>query len=117
MRFPLIAALALIPLVACGDEDWRLADVDAGDHCVSLSIGDCKAAAQCEVLRFYPWNETDDCWGTEREDVGCIQVFTSCDQAMTCAEDPNGTPWFAPSSCLPAAWSNGECNKSAPNCE
>lgn len=74
------------------------------EYCYELELIDCDRDAFCSTLDAQPWNEAQACVDAFTV-VSCTSPEDACDSAVTWAQDPDGTCWQFPSSCVPVGWS------------
>jgi hypothetical protein len=72
--------------------------------CESLSIAQCEAAPQCQVIRARPIDDLRSCV-LPAQDVACALFNLSCPVDSTRATDPTGKAWSVPGACVPPGWS------------
>jgi hypothetical protein len=82
----------------------------APDACAARTLAQCESDEQCVVVDAQP--NQGDCFGGDLVDVGCIDVPSGCDLALTPAVSPEGTCWLFMDSCVPEGYTApnaGQC--------
>ena len=89
-------------------------------RCSTLSIDECAAEAQCEIISGSPIVTNDDgenCVDTStQENLACEFAGCSSDPTITIASSPDSDScWVIPSGCLPEGWET--CGEYPDACE